>query len=677
MSASSKKKLRKEQQAASMTQKQQAAKKEATKLKIYTISFWIVIALCVSIVAGIALKSPVTVAMERMTTAVEVGDYKISATELNYFYIDAINQYCNEYSSYLSYLLDTSTPLSEQVIDQTTGKTLADNFVESAINQAKNTYALYDAAKAAGYELPEDEAKAMKELYDSMDGYAKDKGYRNATKYLQSIYGKGASEKSYKAYYEVTALASSYYSAHSKELKDSYKPADLRAFEAEKEYEYNSYSYASFYLNLDKFKEGGTKDEEGNVSYTQAELEAAQKALKEAAEKLANADNNTVEKLNAAIAELEKAMEESKEDDDKKEEDKKEEDKTDPTTPETTPSESTDPSEEPTDASEPEASVDSSEPSAEADEPEAQTDESETEPTDPSDEPTDPSDEPTDPSDEPTDPSEESAGASEEPTDASKPSEDDKEDDKDDDKEDDKKYSTATENEDVLYSKISSVMQEWIRDSARKNGDIEAIPYETSTTDADGKEVKTLKGYYIVLFKSVNDNNYALANVRHILVAFEGGTKDSSGNVTYSSTEKETAKKQAEALLEQWKKGDANEDSFAALANKESDDGDGTTGGLYEDVYPGQMVTNFNDWCFDEARKPGDTGIVETEYGYHVMFYSKDSEEIYRDYMITADKLTEDMEAWQKTLNDGISCKEKNTKYINRDLIIDGSSVYA
>ena len=33
------------------------------------------------------------------------------------------------------------------------------------------------------------------------------------------------------------------------------------------------------------------------------------------------------------------------------------------------------------------------------------------------------------------------------------------------------------------------------------------------------------------------------------------------------------------------------------------------------------MVTEFNDWIFDEARKPGDTGIIETTYGYHIMYY--------------------------------------------------------
>ena len=34
------------------------------------------------------------------------------------------------------------------------------------------------------------------------------------------------------------------------------------------------------------------------------------------------------------------------------------------------------------------------------------------------------------------------------------------------------------------------------------------------------------------------------------------------------------------------------------------------------------MVTNFNDWCFDPSRQVGDYGIVETEFGYHIMYYS-------------------------------------------------------
>ena len=37
------------------------------------------------------------------------------------------------------------------------------------------------------------------------------------------------------------------------------------------------------------------------------------------------------------------------------------------------------------------------------------------------------------------------------------------------------------------------------------------------------------------------------------------------------------------------------------------------------------MVGAFNDWCFDEARFPGDSGIIETEYGYHIMYFVGDN----------------------------------------------------
>ena len=33
------------------------------------------------------------------------------------------------------------------------------------------------------------------------------------------------------------------------------------------------------------------------------------------------------------------------------------------------------------------------------------------------------------------------------------------------------------------------------------------------------------------------------------------------------------------------------------------------------------MVETFNDWCFDPSRQVGDTGIVKTNYGYHVMYF--------------------------------------------------------
>ena len=116
-------------------------------------------------------------------------------------------------------------------------------------------------------------------------------------------------------------------------------------------------------------------------------------------------------------------------------------------------------------------------------------------------------------------------------------------------------------------------------------------------------------------------------DVRHILVMPEGGTTDEEGNTTYSDAEWETCRLQAQEILDQWLAGDKSQSSFADLANEKTQDGndadsDGVPdGGLYTQVVKGQMVEPFENWCFDETRVPGDYGLVQTVYGYHVMYF--------------------------------------------------------
>ena len=226
---------------------------------------------------------------------------------------------------------------------------------------------------------------------------------------------------------------------------------------------------------------------------------------------------------------------------------------------------------------------------------------------------------------------------------------------------------SSTSYADTVSTSVSSIYAEWVTDSSRKAGDVTSIA--NTTTDSEGNE--TISGYYVVYFVGSNDNEFALANIRHILVKFEGGSYDSTtGLTTYSDEEKAAAKASAEELYQQWKAGEATEESFAALANEKSDDGDGTTGGLYTDVYPGQMVANFNDWCFAEDRKVGDTGIVESDYGYHIMFYPGDSELTYRDYLITESLRNTDVNTWFNNLVDSVTTTTLDTKYIRTDLVL-------
>ena len=113
-----------------------------------------------------------------------------------------------------------------------------------------------------------------------------------------------------------------------------------------------------------------------------------------------------------------------------------------------------------------------------------------------------------------------------------------------------------------------------------------------------------------------------VVDVRHILLFPKGGTTDEQGNVTYSDADYEACKVEAQKLLDQWKAGEATQESFAALANLYSEDGgSNTNGGLYTDVAPGDMLETFDAWIFDESRKPGDTGLVRTVHGYHIMYF--------------------------------------------------------
>jgi peptidyl-prolyl cis-trans isomerase D len=56
--------------------------------------------------------------------------------------------------------------------------------------------------------------------------------------------------------------------------------------------------------------------------------------------------------------------------------------------------------------------------------------------------------------------------------------------------------------------------------------------------------------------------------------------------------------------------------SFDTLVAKFSEDpGSKSTGGVYDNVTTGRMVPTFNDFIF--THKPGETGVVKTDYGYH------------------------------------------------------------
>ena len=115
--------------------------------------------------------------------------------------------------------------------------------------------------------------------------------------------------------------------------------------------------------------------------------------------------------------------------------------------------------------------------------------------------------------------------------------------------------------------------------------------------------------------------------------AAKGITTDSGRSVTIRhilvAGDSEASKSKAQSYLSKWQKY-ANESYFGELAYQVSDDlATNKSGGLYQDLYYGQLTGELNDWCFDPARQPGNTAVVKSDAGYHVVYFQSAAERWY------------------------------------------------
>ena len=227
---------------------------------------------------------------------------------------------------------------------------------------------------------------------------------------------------------------------------------------------------------------------------------------------------------------------------------------------------------------------------------------------------------------------------------------------------------------DILYKDLQTELKDWVSDSSRKEGDVTVIPVNTAIADDDDNPDNDILGYNVVFFRGRNENLRPLANVRHLLVAFEGGTYDeASETVVYTDEEKAVAKEKIDGLFAEWQNGEATEDSLIALIEEHSDDSSAAEGGLFEDVSPeSPYVESFVDWCVDPDRKPGDAEIIESEYGYHIMYYVSDDEMTYREYMITNELRNADMETWYSAIGVDTPFALVNDSKLNLDRTLLG-----
>ncbi len=205
----------------------------------------------------------------------------------------------------------------------------------------------------------------------------------------------------------------------------------------------------------------------------------------------------------------------------------------------------------------------------------------------------------------------------------------------------------------TLKTNFSEDAAKWAFDAARKAGEV--------------KVFSTEKSVYVIYLVTPSYEG-SMVNVRHLLIKFNA--KDSK-NVT--EEEKKAANKKLNDLIASYKDEAGNititEEEFIKLAKKNSEDtGSATNGGLIEGITNGSnYVENFEVWSMDKSRKVGDCQIIETEYGYHLMYFVENTgadwkEAIRNDlqnkmYEEDAEKLIGDNGKYKAVLNDKVVAK--------------------
>lgn len=199
--------------------------------------------------------------------------------------------------------------------------------------------------------------------------------------------------------------------------------------------------------------------------------------------------------------------------------------------------------------------------------------------------------------------------------------------------------------EDVNAENANMYCKDWLFDEAREPGD---TTYVLNNTEEEAD------GYYVLYYIGEADHSFQLPNVRHILISV-ADTADENAMAEALAT--------AQDLLTAYNEN-PSEEAFAQLAKDNSADGSAAEGGLIENIAPKQMVEAFDAWCFDENRQIGDTGIVETEYGYHVMYFSGYGK-TYHENLVYNAMLIEDYTEWETSLTDNATYTINSIRYVN------------
>ena len=180
----------------------------------------------------------------------------------------------------------------------------------------------------------------------------------------------------------------------------------------------------------------------------------------------------------------------------------------------------------------------------------------------------------------------------------------------------------------ATYKKDDKTL-EWAFGDNAKAGDVKMFTEKEKHDHKEGDDESGLADIYTVVLLTETahrDDSLATADVRHILFHKNDYKDDVKVKEIFEELKKLVGTDAFTAKFEEY----AKEFSYDT-SNKDK-------GGLMEDIYKGQMVTEFDTWVFGGEHKAGDLDIVQTkDYGWHIVYFEE-----------------EGLPSWKKTIIDNV-----------------------
>ncbi len=240
------------------------------------ISKIVAIAVAVVLIGSIVISVGISVNNKRKAISgvfMKVGEHKVTALEYDYYYNIMLTNYMNTYSAFLPYMgLDTTKDFDTQAYDE--NRTWGDIFDEMAVEQIRETKALADDAKAAGF-VHENADEEYKEYLEGFQSQAKTAGVA-LSEYYKSCFGDYATEARIEPFIKETL----YVGAYTQKLLEDNKPSEE---EISARYEENKNNYDSVSYGLYTFSADVTDES------TEEEITAAMEDIKAKAEEMKTA----------------------------------------------------------------------------------------------------------------------------------------------------------------------------------------------------------------------------------------------------------------------------------------------------------------------------------------------------------------------------------------------------